>query len=108
MSQLRRSFKAKGDEDMLKQLPKSGTGDARLTSVRVFEAIIPGGNRVYIKEFLPVGATLGKVEMVTTRRLTRKFNEEIEMQPKAKDGTNVRVPLPPPASPAARHVTDVI
>ena len=94
MSQLRRSFKAKGDEDMLKQLPKSGTGDARLTSVRVFEAIIPGGNRVYIKEFLPVGATLGKVEMVTTRRLTRKFNEEIEMKA-ATQQQIIGFPTPP-------------
>ena len=94
VAQLRRELKAKGEEAMLKQLPKSGTGNARMTSVRVFEAIIPGNNRVYVKEFLPVGATLGKVEMVTTRRLTRKFNEDVE----AKAATQQEIigfPTPP-------------
>ena len=96
VSQLRRELKARGEDDMLKELRKSasGAGDVRMTSVRVFEAIIPGGNRVYVKEFLSVGATLGKVEMVTTKRLTRKFNENIEARVAAQEEITV-FPTPP-------------
>ena len=51
----------------------SNTGVA--TSVRVFEARIPGGTKCFLKEFLPVGLAFGKRELLTTRKLVARWNE---------------------------------
>ena len=51
----------------------SNTGVA--TSVRVFEARIPGGTKCFLKEFLPVGLAFGKRELLTTRKLVTRWNE---------------------------------
>ena len=75
---LKREIESLGDDEILnsfmKQIPAEGS-NARLTSVRVFEAIIPGLNRCFVKEYLPVGAVYGKTELVATKRLTEKFND---------------------------------
>ena len=47
----------------------------KVTSVRIFEARIPGGNRCFIKEYLPVGYLFGKRELSASRKLTMRWNE---------------------------------
>lgn len=51
----------------------SNTGTA--TSVRVFEARIPGGTKCFLKEFLPIGLSFGRRELLTTRKLVARWNE---------------------------------
>jgi hypothetical protein len=51
----------------------SSSGSA--TSVRVFEARITGGTKCFLKEFLPVGLSFGRRELLTTRKLASKWNE---------------------------------
>ena len=51
----------------------SNTGTA--TSVRVFEARIPGGTKCFLKEFLPIGLSFGRRELSTTRKLVARWNE---------------------------------
>lgn len=51
----------------------SNTGSA--TSVRVFEARIPGGTKCFLKEFLPIGLSFGRRELLTTRKLVARWNE---------------------------------
>lgn len=46
----------------------------RVTYIRLFEAYIPGGTRCLLKEYLPIGLSLGRREIMTSRRLTARFN----------------------------------
>jgi len=57
--------------------PRGGDSSTsgRETSVRVFEARIPGGTRCFLKEYLPIGLTFGKRELSTTRKLSARWNE---------------------------------
>ena len=45
------------------------------TSVRVFEARIPGGTKCFLKEFLPIGLAFGKRELQTTRKLVARWTD---------------------------------
>ena len=47
----------------------------KVTSVRIFEARIPGGNRCFIKEYLLIGYLFGKRELSASRKLISKWNE---------------------------------
>lgn len=46
-----------------------------VTSVRIFEARIPGGNRCYVKEYLPIGYLFGRRELAASRKLISRWNE---------------------------------
>ena len=63
----------------------SNTGTA--TSVRVFEARIPGGTKCFLKEFLPIGLSFGRRELLTTRKLVARWNE-LETQQLERCGGN--------------------
>ena len=72
-------------EDAKRELEKNGDKldrlrslddiSGRATSVRVFEARIPGGNKCYLKEYLPIGMSFGSRELAATRKLVAKWNE---------------------------------
>ena len=69
-------------EDAKRELERSGdtrlrslADEGRTTSVRVFEAMIPGGNQCFLKEYLPIGMSFGSRELQTTRKLVTKWNE---------------------------------
>lgn len=70
-----------GDEQAIQAYKNwvSVNGDAtKATSVRIFEARIPGGTRCFIKEYLPIGFLFGKRELSCTRKLTTKWNELLQ------------------------------
>ncbi|KAJ1398789.1 hypothetical protein B484DRAFT_458435 [Ochromonadaceae sp. CCMP2298] len=52
--------------------------NGRATSVRVFECRIPGGTRCILKEYLPVGSAFGRRELLTTRKLTLRWNKKLQ------------------------------
>jgi hypothetical protein len=69
-------------EEAKRELERSGdirlrslADEGRTTSVRVFEARIPGGNQCFLKEYLPIGMSFGSRELATTRKLVSKWNE---------------------------------
>jgi hypothetical protein len=64
--------RAAGD---LERVRASVDGGGRATSVRVFEARIPGGNRCFLKEYLPIGLSFGLRELAASRKLAAKWNE---------------------------------
>lgn len=65
----------RGDSRDFKQW-NSLSEPGRYTSIRVFEAVIPGGTRCFLKEFLPIGAVYGKNERQVCRKLAQKWNDQ--------------------------------
>lgn len=61
-----------GDDETLN---KVNNGQARITSVRLFEAKIDK-RKCYLKEYLPIGQSFGKTELSTTRKLSSKWNKQ--------------------------------
>jgi len=61
----------------------------RATSVRVFEARIPGGTKCFLKEYLPIGLPFGRRELTTTRKLSARWNAKLNafIEESAKDST---------------------
>ena len=64
-----------GETELIMQPPDKGNSAGKLTSVRLFEGLIKKDNtRVLVKEFLPIGFSLGQREQKTTKQLTEKWN----------------------------------
>mmetsp|Transcript_31835 Transcript_31835/g.43687 ORF Transcript_31835/g.43687 Transcript_31835/m.43687 type:complete len:436 (+) Transcript_31835:161-1468(+) len=53
------------------------TSKERMSTLRIFEASIPGGTRCFLKEYLPEGQAFGKRELSVSRKLTSRWNDII-------------------------------
>jgi len=49
-----------------------------MSTLRIFEASIPGGTRCFLKEYLPEGQAFGKRELSVSRKLTARWNDVIQ------------------------------
>jgi len=65
--------------------------DERITSMRLFEAIIPSGQRVYLKEYLHEGDSFGKREYKATRKLTKDFNANLYASNEEKEKGDINI-----------------
>lgn len=54
------------------------TNPIKETSVRIFEARIPGGSRCFVKEYLPIGYLFGKRELSASRNMIAKWNQLLQ------------------------------
>ena len=75
----KRDFEKSGGNDKkvneFNQWSTAASNTGMATSVRVFEARIPGRTKCFLKEFLPVGLAFGRRELLTTRKLVARLNE---------------------------------
>lgn len=51
------------------------TTKGRFTTLRIFEATIPGGTRCFAKEYLAEGQSFGKRELSVSRKLSNRWND---------------------------------
>ena len=65
--------------------------DERITSMRLFEAILPSGQRVYLKEYLQEGDSFGKREYKATRKLTKDFNANLYASNEEKEKGDINI-----------------
>lgn len=72
-------------ESVLDSYDSSNSADGRVTSVRIFEARIPGGSPCFLKEYLPIGLPFGRRELLTTRKLSSRFNELLKEKQENED-----------------------
>lgn len=72
-----KELKESGDKKILQSSNQGNpmNKNGRMTSVRVFEGRTIYGTKCFLKEFLPIGLSLGKRELQTTQALRRKWNE---------------------------------
>ena len=59
------------------RLPSSDSNNQRVSTLRIFEGRIPGGTRVFLKEYFSEGQQFGKIEQSVSRKLSSRWNDLI-------------------------------
>ena len=75
LDEAKKDLEKTGYSDRLDDFYNQGAALNRATSVRVFEARIPGGTKCFLKEYLPIGVSFGRRELGICRKLVVKWNE---------------------------------
>ena len=58
-------------------MPSSDSNNQRVSTLRIFEGRIPGGTRVFLKEYFSEGQQFGKIEQSVSRKLSSRWNDII-------------------------------